>query len=102
MTKYSNDMFVNNIRQLAKVKDIRIGTLESIIGVSTGYFSKVEKRNVDIALGTAVKVAKVLGCTLDELVLTDIGLQIEMAELKKKKAELEKKMQALKGDDQND
>lgn len=102
MTKYSNDMFVNNIRQLAKAKDIRIGTLESIIGVSTGYFSKVEKRNVDIALGTAVKAAKVLGCTLDELVLTDIGLQIEMAELKKKKAELEKKMQALKTGDQND
>lgn len=95
MSEISNSMILNNIKWLAKSKGILIGNLEKEVGVSKGYFSRLEKSIREMSLGTAAKVADVLGCTLDELVLTDIGRQIEIAEL-------EKKLQALKVGEHHD
>ena len=95
MKRISNNIIVNNIRQLAKVKGMPIGNLEEKVGVSKGYFSRLEGSNKDMLLGIVVATANILNCTLDELVLTDIGRNLEIMEL-------EARLQALKVGGQNE
>lgn len=56
------------IKEIAKEKGIKIGDLETKLGLSMGYFSRFKKqKQASMHFETAVKVAKEFGMTIDEM-----------------------------------
>lgn len=56
-----------NVKRLAKEKDIRIGELENKIQVSLGYLSRVQKNNYEISVEKVFQIAEIFEISLDEL-----------------------------------
>lgn len=70
MSEFSRSRLLANITYLTKEKNIKIGDLEAEAGVSTGYFSRLNKGdstalpNIEVLTAVAEK----LGATIDSLV----------------------------------
>lgn len=62
-----NRIFAENVRETALKQGKRLGDFEIKCGVSVGYIAKAIKYNHWIPLETAVRFAKELGMSLEEL-----------------------------------
>ena len=69
MTKeFNKEILFSNIYHLLKVREIKVGELESYVGVSAGYISRINKeQSTKPGLEFIIKVADKLGVTVDEL-----------------------------------
>ena len=67
---FDNSILVSNIIHLAKSNDIRLGELEKMLGISTGYISRTAKENTNKRLSIDVvwKIAHFFNISIDSLV----------------------------------
>lgn len=56
------------IREIRRAKDISQEELARAVGISQSLVSDVEKNKTNPSLGVFVRIARYLGCSLDELV----------------------------------
>lgn len=73
---------INNIKVLAKRKDIQIGQLESQAGVSTGYLSRQASSASGMGIAVVAQMAQVLDVSLDDLVNVDLETTVSGTEAK--------------------
>ncbi len=80
---FDNSILVSNITHLAKSNDIRLGELEKMLGISTGYISRTAKENTNKRLSIDVvwKVAQFFSVSIDDLVSHDLRLPSETTAL---------------------
>lgn len=67
---FDKAIMVENIRRYAKDKGIRIGNIETMAGVSAGYFSRIDgkdKNSITPSIETIVKVADLLCVNIEDL-----------------------------------
>lgn len=79
-----------NVRFICKQRGLNIGDLEKQIGVSTGYFSRLEKNGLKISLLNVYNASEILGVTIDDLINKDLSIEQRIAELKEELETLEK------------
>lgn len=72
--EFDKNVLLKNISYLVKKKGIKIGNLESKIGVSTGYISRISKKSNGVATGVDIimKIAKELGVAMEVLISVDL------------------------------
>ena len=93
-------MIYLNVKGLCKLKNTKIGLLESKIGMQTGYMSRIGKGAVNISLKATFEIAEYFGITIDELIHGDYKLEIleeEIQETLERLKVLQKEKQKLKG-----
>lgn len=80
---FDNSILVSNITHLAKSNDIRLGELEKMLGISTGYISRTAKENTNKRLSIDVvwKLSQFFNVSIDELVSHDLRLPSETTAL---------------------
>ncbi len=71
--KFVKEKLIENIRELLKLRGIKIGDLEQQIGVSPGYFSRILKEGRDVPVEHIIAVAEVLQVSIDSLLFGDFG-----------------------------
>jgi len=71
--RYQKNLLIHNIYELAKQRQISIGSLEKDIGVSAGYFSRLKSDTKQTVPGIdiLIAVADRVGVTLDNLCFID-------------------------------
>ena len=71
--------FIRNIRELVRVKDVKIGQIESTAGVRTGYLSRLDKKGNDTlpSIAFLISAAKLLDVTIDDLINREMGSMSE-------------------------
>lgn len=71
---FDNRILNNNINYLTKLNDIKIGSLESYIGLSTGYISRTAKDGAarKLSIESVWKIAKFFDIDIGNLVETDL------------------------------
>ena len=76
---FDNSVLVSNIIHLAKSNDIRLGELEKMLGISTGYISRTAKENTNKRLSIDVvwKIAHFFNVSIDGLVNHNLRLPSE-------------------------
>jgi len=72
--EFDNSFLVNNINYLAKSNDLRIGEVESMIGLSAGYISRTAKENSAKKLSVDVvwKIARLFEVDIKALLETNL------------------------------
>lgn len=80
---FDNSVLVSNITYLAKLNEIRLGELEKMLGISTGYISRTARENAGKRLSIDVvwKVAKFFDVSIDDLISRDFRVPSETADL---------------------
>lgn len=58
---------INRIRKFREKRHFTQEELAYKVKISTGYLSKIERGEVDPSLKVAVRIAKALDCTLNDL-----------------------------------
>ena len=73
MAEFDRNLLIENIYRLAKEKKLKIGDLESSVGVSTGYLSRLAKDESKGVFSAELlfQIADKLGTTMDSLVLVN-------------------------------
>ena len=73
--EFSRQKLVDNIANLMQQKKLKVGEVEQEIGISTGYLSKMLKKETEAAPSTDIiwKLAKVLGVSTDMLIEGDFS-----------------------------
>ena len=73
--EFSRQKLAENITTLMQQKKLKIGEVEQQIGISTGYLSKMLKKETDAAPSTDIiwKLSKVLGVSTDMLIEGDFS-----------------------------
>lgn len=73
--EFSRQKLAENITALVQQKKLRIGEVEQQIGISTGYLSKMLRKETDAAPSTDIiwKISKVLGVSTDMLIEGDFS-----------------------------
>ena len=73
--EFSRQKLVDNITALMQQKKLKVGEVEQEIGISTGYLSKMLKKETEAAPSTDIiwKLAKVLGVSTDMLIEGDFS-----------------------------
>lgn len=79
---FDKTKLINNIKVLAKRKDIQIGQLESQAGVSTGYLSRQASNASGMGIGVVAQMAQILDVSLDDLVNVDLETAVSGTEAK--------------------
>ena len=74
-------IFSLNVRYLCKQKGIRIGDLESRIGVSKGYISRLVSSEKAMSLANLWKIAQILETSIDDLLNEDMAIEHRIQEL---------------------
>lgn len=76
---YNKNLFIDNIYYLAKQRKIKIGELESLIGVSTGYFARLRQGEKNVAPGadSLLTAADLLSVSVDALLTFDFSQTTE-------------------------
>ena len=82
--------FSENARYLCKQKGKSIGELETEIGVSKGYLSRIVNSEKAINLANLYKVSQILETTIDDLISKDMCLEWKIQELEKELDSLKK------------
>lgn len=80
---FDNSVLASNITYLARSNQIRLGELEKMLGISTGYISRTARENASKRLSIDVvwKVAKFFDVSIDDLVSRDFRIPSETADL---------------------
>ena len=78
MNKVDMNRFVRNITCLCKEKNIYIGDLERELGIAIGSLSR-KKKGGSINLNIAYNISKILSASLEELIESDIELELLIA-----------------------
>lgn len=83
---FDNSVLVSNITYLAKSNEIRLGELEKMLGISTGYISRTARENASKRLSIDVvwKIAKFFEVSIDDLISHDFRIPSETADLLRK------------------
>lgn len=95
-----NERIYANVKSLCKLKNTKIGLLESRIGMQTGYLSRIGNGVVNISLKTTLEIAEYFGITIDELIHVDFKiktLEAEIQEATERLKVLQEEKQRLKG-----
>lgn len=79
---FDKTKLINNIKVLAKRKDIQIGQLESQAGVSTGYLSRQASSASGMGIAVVAQMAQVLDVSLDDLFNVDLETAVSATEAK--------------------
>lgn len=58
---------VNNIRHLREKTGISQAELSRKLGFSRSYMNKLEKSDKNLNVATALRIAKILNCSLDDI-----------------------------------
>ena len=74
--EFDKTILLSNIYYLLKQNDLRVGELEQILGISTGYISRIAKPGSDKKLSIDVvwKIAQIFGVSLRDLLETDLQI----------------------------
>jgi len=83
--EFDNSFLVSNINYLAKKNDLRMGDIEKLLGISTGYISRTAKENSakKLSIDVVWKFAKLFEIELRALLETNLQIpnsNTEMAE----------------------
>lgn len=75
MSKFDNTKCINNIYYLIKDRNMKIGDVESKVGVSVGYFSRLSKEDNQAipSLETICNIADLLNVSIDALLYLDLN-----------------------------
>ena len=75
MSEFNRQRMMENVNELIKEKGLKVGEVESAIGVSTGYISRLTKKETDTAPSADIvwKLAKYLGVSTDMLIEGDFS-----------------------------
>ena len=72
-----NIIWLDNLNNLFKEKDIKIGEFEKVIGVSPGYFSRLKSKldngeKINISVSLLERISKEMGISIDMLINYEI------------------------------
>lgn len=81
-SSFDKALMLENIKAIAKRKQIPIGQLEQKSGVSAGYLSRQSSGNARIDFGTVVNMAKILDVSIDDLVYKNLLSGLTATEFK--------------------
>lgn len=72
--EFDNENLANNIAFLLKKNNMRVGELEHVLGISTGYISRTAKAgsNKKMSIDVVWKIAKLFEVDIDSLVSEDL------------------------------
>lgn len=75
MNEFNRQRLMENVNELIKEKGLKVGEVESAIGVSAGYISRLTKKETDSAPSADIvwKLAKYLGVSTDMLIEGDFS-----------------------------
>lgn len=81
--EFDNRLLIRNINYLTKKHGIRIGDLEKILGISTGYISRTAKNNSSkkMSIDNVWRIARLFGVELRALLETDLQIPNKNTEL---------------------
>ena len=68
MSEFNKDILTNNIAYLLKEKNKKIGELEAVAGVSSGYFSRLKDANSKPSIELVYNTANFLNISIDNLI----------------------------------
>ena len=88
---------VNNVRNIAQMKNIKIGDIERNCGMPIGKLSRFP----NLTVVQVYKVAKYLGITIDELISSNTEKMIIEYKIEQLKEEL-KELELKKGETENE
>ena len=71
MDGIDNKRIVENIYLLIREKGLKIGDVENLSGISTGYLSRIKDSKININVESLYKIANYLNVTIDSLVNCD-------------------------------
>ena len=74
--EFDKTTLLSNIYYLLKQNDLRVGELEQILGISSGYISRIAKPGSDKKLSIDIvwKIAQIFGVSLRDLLETDLQI----------------------------
>lgn len=81
-----------NIDFLIKINDKKIGEVETAIGVSLGYFSRIKNGLFDLPISKVIRTAEYFSVSVDSLIHSNFKaeyLKKQIAELQGELAEIE-------------
>ena len=80
---FDNSLLTKNIAYLTKKHGIRMGDLEKILGISTGYISRTSKNNSGkkMSIDNVWRIARLFGVELRALLETDLQIPNKNTEL---------------------
>lgn len=80
---FDNSLLTKNIAYLTKKHGIRMGDLEKILGISTGYISRTSKNNSTkkMSIDNVWRIARLFGVELRALLETDLQIPNKNTEL---------------------
>lgn len=81
-SSFDKALMLENIKAIAKRKQIPLGQLEQKSGVSAGYLSRQSSGNARIDFGTVVNMAKILNVSMDDLVYKNMTSGLTATEFK--------------------
>lgn len=73
--KFDKAKFIKNVKYICRMKNLKIGELESSVGVSPGYISRLDKENNSSIPGvdTICSFAEKLNISIDRILSADIS-----------------------------
>ena len=80
---FDNSILVDNISYLAKKYNLRIGEVEKMLGISTGYISRIanEKSGKKLSIDVVWKISKLFEITIHDLICRDLRIPGSNTEL---------------------
>lgn len=78
---FDKKLMIANVKYLVKKQGIKLGELQKAVGVSVGYFSRLEKSNSMPNLEVVMRTADILGVSMDELLYSDVRPPTALLEL---------------------
>lgn len=71
MEDYNINLFIENVKHLARKNKIQLGELEEEVGVSRGYLSRILKDNSRIRLDVVINLANYFQMYIDDIFFYD-------------------------------
>lgn len=71
---FDNTKLIRNIAYLTRKTGLRIGDLEKMLGISTGYISRIAKENSTkkFSIDTVCKISEIFGVSVSKLINDDV------------------------------
>ena len=87
---------LDNVTELCRSREIKIGALEKAIGVSLGYFARIKRDGGEFGLTKVVKTCEYLNVSLEDMIYKKVWIEREIKETEDTINVLQSKIERLK------
>lgn len=90
------EMIYRNVHAYTEHNGMKISEVEKMVGVSTGFISRTKTLKNLPSLVTVIRLAKVMGVKVDDLLTNEYSLNLRIADLEREKLRIEQELNQLR------